>query len=171
VIKPDLSDKIRTVITNLSGGHVKNSRELLISNQDKTTDFYSLNWKSALQIILCKTINQINSERAWAKLCAHLRATCPETTWYSICENYEDLDQEIAIQKIGLWLESFIMSTQWLFPEKVMIMSLQESSSWRIVFLNQHELPLYPAPEGFQMKAWQDEISCGWELQINSGDK
>lgn len=150
---------------------MKNSRELLISNQDKKNDFYSLNWKSALQIILCKTANQINSERAWAKLCLRLRTICPETSWYSVCENHEDQDQEQTIQKIGHWLESFIMSTQWPFPEQVMIISLQESSSWRIIFLNQHELPLYPTPEGFSVKTWQDEKSSGWEFQINLGEK
>jgi hypothetical protein len=155
----------------LTGGHVRSSNEVLpkISEPEKniseisSTQEVSLNWKNTLEEILCKNPEQINSERAWAKLCSRIRDLCPETSWFSICEDTE-INQLENIQAIGFWLETMISGSEWPFPVKVIVTSTKDS--WKILFSEEiSKLPFATPPAGLTITPWRDKHTSGWKIK------
>lgn len=127
----------------------------------------SINWKSTLSNILCKTENQLNSERAWARFCEALRDLCPETTWYALCENHPDTDESENIEALYKWIQALSISSHWPFPKKAMITSTNESGQvWKIIFPKVvSPLPYVNPPAGLTVTPLRDKNSSGWKIQ------
>lgn len=123
------------------------------------------NWKSALEMGMCKSLQEIKAERSWAGFIARMREICPESNWVSICETPTPKGRQslLAIQN---WMESIVATPEWPFPEQVLIMSSgKKNNSWLILIpKSASRLPYIPSPEGIIITPWSDKHSAGWKI-------
>lgn len=127
----------------------------------------SLSWRDALTVGLGKNESQIESERAWGRLCTSMRELSPETEWISLAteQALDNVSEQIAA--IQNWFECLIGSAEWPFPKQVIIMA--EKDNWKIVFEKSTKLPFISPPANLTVVPWRDSHSIGWKIQaINS---
>lgn len=132
-----------------------------------TPDELTINWKSTLQLALCKSHQLQATERAWAHLASSMRDLCPETTWLTIAESYE-VDEPENIKSFQDWLEALIATPEWPFPEQVIITSTGgKNPSWKILFDKKvTKIPFTTPPMGLSVVPWRDKHNAGWKIAV-----
>ncbi len=144
-----------------------------IENTQKTPDKEKsaqtvYDWKVVLDKGLGDDKNVIYQEKAWAQLCSKMREACPETNWYAISERVEKCtpDRAVTIDAIGKWLNNLLASSEWPFPEKIILVSVQRPTpSWKIIFEgNYKKLPFTNPPLSLSVIPFRDKFSSGWTI-------
>lgn len=124
-------------------------------------------WRDALAIGLGKSDSQIESQRAWGRLCASMRELCPETEWISLATDQALDNSTEQITAIQVWFERLIASVDWPFPKQIIIQA--EKDNWKMVFEKSTKLPFITPPTNLTVIPWRDKHSVGWKIQaINS---
>jgi hypothetical protein len=151
----------------MTGGLVRElRRELLIShktNEAKRTTHIPLDWRNTLNELNGNPLSQLESERAWGKLCSDLRNLCPETNWISLCKGFENI-QVKDIQNLSSWIKSLIATEGWPFPDKVLLIALGNTPAWKVIFPKGTVLPYLTPPLELTVTATRTEATVGWKI-------
>ncbi|HXH73746.1 MAG TPA: hypothetical protein VNJ08_02205 [Bacteriovoracaceae bacterium] len=126
-----------------------------------------INWKRALNEVLCKSEDQTDSERNWARLCNRLRDLCPETNWIFI-HDYQTVPQKEDLEALHVWLEGLIAVPTWPFPEQLILTSECNNNehSWKLLFSRKvDKLPFSTPPLSLTIIPFHDQHSSGWHIR------
>lgn len=130
----------------------------------ETIQEQSIDWKSALELVLSKPSKEIADERTWAVFLQDLRDLCPETKWFSHCESTTEVGGTVA--SIRDWFRTYIMSSDWPFPEQAFI-HLNSENEWALLFLDSTEELALPKPsQNLSITTWTDEHSTGFRIKV-----
>ena len=99
-------------------------------NEIKTDIETEIDWRKILQNNFSKSENILQSERMWSTFCTQMRDLCPETQWLSIAQINNPIDRNL-LHECKSWLTSLVASSQWPFPEKV-ILTFNNSAHFKL---------------------------------------
>lgn len=128
-----------------------------------------LNWKAALTLSQGKTETHLLADRAWGRLCAHIRELCPETEWISIVSNQSQTQSHTSenITALQTWIEALIASPAWPFPKQVIMLS--ENDGWKFLIEKSSKIPFVTPPHCLSIIPVTDNHCRGWKIQaLNS---
>lgn len=128
-----------------------------------------VNWKKVLEVSLCVLSDTRKAaDMGWRDTLIHLRTTCPETEWLSIYDSHKNFLSFEEMSAFTSWMNSFIVSPDWIFPEKAILQTnFSQNHKSITLFIPQKTSVFYhPTPDMFLALPFKNEYGAGLKISF-----
>ena len=137
-------------------------KENIVSDIDQSQE---VDWKKILVSNYSKPRVILTAERSWSKFCINLRDLCPETQWISISQIEKPIEQDLLNECESL-LKTLIASSQWPFPEKI-VLAFNNTSHFKlkISLITNKEITFDFFSKKLNLTTTPSPYTCSFEIE------